>query len=397
MRSGGGSAWWSHGENYLIYKSRFWEEKLSILFEQSKINGMALPNRFVRSATWEGMATTGGDVTPKLIETMVALAKGGVGLIITSHAYVRPEGQASPWQIGIFKDELINGLKEMTRAVHDCDGKIVMQLAHAGNSAPEQITKQPPMVVSDFEGLAKTPRKEMTASDIRALTVAFADAAGRARSAGFDGVQMHSAHGYLLSQFLSPAFNRRQDEYGGDIRNRTRAHLEIYSAIRKTVGEDYPVLVKLNCQDFVENGLSPEDALRVGSMLAEAGLDAIELSGGVLSSPKLSPVRPGINSESKEAYFRQEAGAFKKKLAIPLILVGGTRSFEVAERLVVNGTADYISMSRPFVREPDLINRWKDGDRRKAECRSDNQCFGPGMKGEGIYCVTEKRKKEKRA
>ena len=358
---------------------------------------MVLSNRFVRSATWEGMATTGGDVTPKLIETMAALAKGGVGLIITSHAYVRPEGQASPWQIGIFKDELIDGLKEMTEAVHDCGGKIVIQLAHSGNSAPEQLTKQPPMVVSNFEGLAKTPRKEMTVSDIRELAAAFADAAGRARSAGFDGVQIHSAHGYLLNQFLSPAFNRRQDEYGGEIQNRARIHLEVYHAIRKTVGEDYPVLVKLNCQDFAENGLSLEDALQAGSMLADAGLDAIEVSGGVLSSPKLSPVRPGINSESKEAYFREEAKAFKKKIDIPLILVGGTRSFEVAERLVENGTADYISMSRPFIREPDLVNRWKDGDRRKAECRSDNQCFGPAMKGEGIYCVTEKREKEKGA
>jgi len=342
------------------------------------------------------MAATGGDVTPKLIETMAALAKGGVGLIITSHAYIRPEGQASPWQIGIFKDELIDGLKEMTQAVHDCGGKIVMQLAHSGNSAPEQLTKQPPMVVSDFEGLAKIPRKEMAASDIRELVTAFVDSAGRARSAGFDGVQIHSAHGYLLSQFLSPAFNRRRDEYGGEIQNRARIHLEVYHAIRKTVGEDYPVLVKLNCQDFAENGLSLEDALQAGSMLADAGLDAIEVSGGVLSSPKLSPVRPGINSESKEAYFREQAKAFKKKIDIPLILVGGTRSFEVAERLVESGTADYISMSRPFIREPDLVNRWKDGDRRKAECRSDNQCFGPAMKGEGIYCVTEKREKEKK-
>jgi len=369
---------------------------LNNLFEKGEINGMPLTNRFVRSATWEGMATTDGEVTPKLIETMVALAKGGVGLIITSHAYVRPEGQASPWQIGIFKDELIVGLREMTKAVHDCGGKIVIQLAHSGNSAPEQLTKQPPIVVSNFEGLAKTPRKEMTISDIRQLTTAFADAAGRARSAGFDGVQIHSAHGYLLNQFLSPAFNRRQDEYGGDIRNRARIHQEVYHAIRKTVGKDYPVLIKLNSQDFVENGLSLEDSVEVKSMLAHVGLDAIEVSGGAPSSPKLSPVRPGINSESKEAYFQKEAKAFKEKIDIPLILVGGMRSFEVAERLVENGTADYISMSRPFIREPDLINRWKDGDRRKAECLSDNLCFEPGRKGEGIYCVAAERKKASR-
>lgn len=359
---------------------------------------MALSNRFVRSATWEGMATTGGGVTPKLVETIAALAKGGVGLIITSHAYVRPEGQAGPWQIGIFKDEFINGLKDMTRAVHDSGGKVVIQLSHSGILAPDNLTKMTPMAVSDVEGLSQTPRKEMTTSDISELAAAFGDAAGRARTAGFDGVQIHSAHGYLLSQFLSPMFNRRGDEYGGDIRNRTRVHMKIYSAIRKAVGEDYPVLAKINCRDFTDSGLSLEDAVQAGVILSDAGLDSIEVSGGVLmSSPKLSPVRPGINSESKEAYFREEARAFKEKINIPLILVGGMRSFGVAQNLVENGTADLISMSRPFIREPDLINRWKSGDRRKAKCRSDNQCFGPARKGDGIYCVTAEREKEKRA
>jgi len=188
---------------------------MSKLFESSEINGIELSNRFVRSATWEGMATDDGAVTPKLIETMVNLAKGGVGLIISSHTYVRPEGQAGPWQLGIYKDELIHGLQEMTAAVHDCGGKIVAQLSHAGNFAPEQLIRQAPPVVSNFEGLAESPRKELTARDIQELASAFADAAERAKSAGFDGVQIHSAHGYLLSQFLSPVFNRRQDEYGG--------------------------------------------------------------------------------------------------------------------------------------------------------------------------------------
>lgn len=368
---------------------------MSILFESSELNGMALSNRFVRSATWEGMAADDGAVTPKLIETMVDLAKGGVGLIISSHAYVRPEGQAGPWQLGIYKDELISGLREMTAAVHECGGKIVMQLAHAGNFAAEQLTGQVPLVVSDFEGLAESPRKELTVQDISELVAAFADAARRAKSAGFDGVQIHSAHGYLLSQFLSPAFNLRQDEYGGDIRNRARIHLEVYHAIRKTVGKDYPVLIKMNCRDFIENGLSLEDSLQAGKLLADAGLDAIELSGGLVTGGRRSPSRPGINSEDKEAYFREEACAFKNQINIPLILVGGIRSFEIAERLVKDNVADYISMSRPFIREPDLIHRWKAGDRRKAKCTSDNLCFKPGLEGEGIYCVTEKGEKTK--
>jgi len=366
------------------------------LFEQSVINGMELANRFVRSATWEGMATDEGAVTPKLMGTMCALAKGGVGLIISSHAYVRPEGQASPWQLGVYKDELIPGLQAMCTAIHDLGGKIVMQLAHAGTFAPEAMIGQPPLVVSDYEGLADTPRREMTTEDIRDLVDAFAQGARRAQSAGFDGVQIHSAHGYLLSQFLSPIYNRRQDQYGGDVAKRARIHVEICQAIRRALGKDYPILVKMNCQDFAENGLNLADAVQAADLLAQAGYDAIELSGGLLTSKKLSPCRLGISTPDKEAYFKQEAQAFKQELDIPLLLVGGIRSLDAATQLLDQGVADYVSMSRPFIREPDLVQRWQAGKCAKAQCVSDNLCFGPGMKGKGISCVTEQRMKKKR-
>jgi 2,4-dienoyl-CoA reductase-like NADH-dependent reductase (Old Yellow Enzyme family) len=364
---------------------------MSILFEGGEINGMKLRNRFVRSATWEGMASPEGAVTPRLIETIALLAKGGVGLIISSHAYVRPEGQATPWQIGVYEDRLIDGLREMTAAVHEAGGRIVLQLAHAGHFAAQDLTGTPPFVVSDYEGLAKTPRKEMTIKDIEELVGAFAGAAGRAKAAGFDGVQIHSAHGYLLSQFLSRAFNRRLDGYGGSIQNRSRIHREILGAIRQITGNDYPVLVKMNCRDFTEDGLSLEDSIIAAGLLADAGLDAIELSGGLLTSRRLSPSRPHIDSEDKEAYFREELRAFRKQIRIPLILVGGIRSFDVAERLVTEGAADYISMSRPFICEPGLIARWQAGDRRKAGCKSDNRCFSPGLEGSGIRCVAGER------
>jgi len=367
---------------------------MSKLFETSSINSMTLSNRFVRSATWEGMATADGAVTPKLIETMTALARGEVGLIISSHAYVRPDGQAGLGQLGIYKDDLIPGLREMTTAVHDSGGKIVIQLSHAGNFAAKKLTGKPPLVVSNFEGMASSPRQEITQQDIQEMVSDFAEAARRAKAAGFDGVQIHSAHGYLLSQFLSPVFNKRKDEYGGEVRNRARIHLEIYHAIRQVVGQDDPVLVKLNCRDFVENGMNLEDSLQVARSLADAGIDAIELSGGFLTSDKLSPSRLGINTVEKEAYFQEEARAVKKKTGIPLILVGGIRSFEVAEKLVEDGITDYISMCRPFIREPDLINRWKRGDWHRAECKSDNLCFKPGMDGEGIYCVVKSREKK---
>ncbi|WP_347488653.1 NADH:flavin oxidoreductase [Desulfoscipio sp. XC116] len=356
---------------------------MSIMFEQTAIGSMVLSNRFVRSATWEGMAADDGSVTPKLIDTMVELAGGGVGLIITSHSYVRPEGKAGPFQLGVYKDELIPGLREMTKAVHDYGAKIVMQISHAGRFAAKKLTGQTPLVVSEEPGKGY---HEITDRDICDLVIAFADGAGRAKAAGFDGVQIHSAHGYLLSQFLSPVFNRRRDAYGGDIKNRSSVLVRVYQAVREAVGEDFPILIKLNCSDFNESGLTCEESLQVGRILADEGLDAIELSGGLLIDKKLSPSRTGIKTEEDEAYFKEEARRFKNSISIPLILVGGMRSFSIAQRLVEEGVTDYISMSRPLIREPNLIDRWKSGDRRKAECISDNSCFIAAASGNGVSC-----------
>ena len=367
---------------------------MSKLFETTEINGMKLANRFVRSATWEGMAADDGAVTPKLNDCMINLAEGGVGMIISSHAYVHPLGQAGPWQLGVYKDELISGLKTMTQAVHEKGGKIVMQLAHAGFFANAKLTGQTPLAPSNVEGIAKGPRQELTVAEIKEIVAALAQGAGRAKAAGFDGVQIHSAHGYLLSQFLSPAFNKRTDEYGGDIRSRAKIHKEVLRAIRDTVGSDYPVLIKMNSQDYIDGGLSLEDSVQVGKMMADGGIDAIEISGGMLNNPKLSPSRVAINKEEKEAYFREAAEAFRAQIDVPLILVGGNRSYQVAERLVNEGVVDYISLCRPFIREPGLIKRWESGDLRKSTCISDNQCFGPAMKGKGIYCITEEREKQ---
>ncbi|MGD2037325.1 MAG: NADH:flavin oxidoreductase [Desulfobacterales bacterium] len=366
---------------------------MSRLFEAGEINGMKLENRFVRSATWEGMAADDGSCTPKLISLMADLARGGVGLIISSHSYVQKVGQAGYGQIGIHEDQMIPRLEKMTTAVHDQRGIIVCQLAHAGFFANAKLSGQTPVAPSNVEGIAKAPRKEMTKEDIQDVIEAFAVAAGRAKSAGFDGVQIHGAHGYLLSQFISPMFNFRADEYGGSIENRARLPLEVFKAIRRVVGNDYPVLIKINCKEFTEQGLTPPEFIQVGTMLADAGIDAIEVSGGLAISPKTRPSQLGINKEEKEAYFQKEAKALKKQVDVPIILVGGNRSFHVAERILEEGAADYISMSRPLIREPHLINRWRAGDLTKSACLSDNMCFQPAQEGKGIYCVTEKREK----
>ncbi len=368
---------------------------MSKLFEPGEINGMQLENRFVRSATWEGMAGDDGSCAPKLISLMADLARGGVGLIISSHSYVQKIGQAGPRQIGIHNDDMIPGLEKMTAAVHGQHGKIVCQLAHAGFFGNAQLSGQTPIAPSSVDGIAEGTRREMNKEDIAGVVEAFAAAAGRAKSAGFDGVQIHGAHGYLLSEFISPMFNLRTDEYGGSIENRARLPLEVFKAIRTAVGNEYPVLIKLNCKEFTDNGLMPQEFVQVGKMLADAGIDAVEVSGGLPISPKTRPSQLGINREEKEAYFQQEATALKKQVDVPIILVGGNRSFHVAERIVEQGVADYISMARPLIREPHLINRWKAGDLTPSACVSDNMCFQPAIEGKGIYCVTEKREKEK--
>jgi 2,4-dienoyl-CoA reductase-like NADH-dependent reductase (Old Yellow Enzyme family) len=287
----------------------------------------------------------------------------------------------------VYSDELIPELEAMVRAVHQNGGKIVLQLAHAGIFADHRRSGLTPWAVSADVGFSKNPRRELAVSDIGELVQSFEDAAKRAHRAGFDGVQIHAAHGYLFSEFLSPAFNHRTDAYGGPIQNRARALIEVVQRVRKATGADYPILVKMNCQDFLDNGLTLEDSLATARMLTKAGLDAIELSGGMRASGKFMPGRVGINTPDKEAYFQKEASAFKSGIDVPLILVGGIRSFEVAERLLKEDVADFISLSRPLIREPGLIRRWKSGDCRRAACESDNLCFGPILKGEGVYCV----------
>jgi 2,4-dienoyl-CoA reductase-like NADH-dependent reductase (Old Yellow Enzyme family) len=360
---------------------------VSILFETTTINGMSLANRFVRSATWEGMATSDGICTGRLTETMAKLAEGGVGLIVTSHAYVSREGQASPWQAGIYDDTTMPGLTQMTDAVHQRGGRIAVQLAHAGGRAVAGLSGFNAMGPSVVHKEGTTICREMNQEDIDNVVRAFGFAAARAKHCGFDAVQIHAAHGYLLSQFLSPRTNRRSDQYGGILANRGRVVLEVLHSIREAVGRDYPVLIKLNSEDFTDGGFSVEDMLELTGLLEEAGIDAIELSGGsTANEAKYSSSRLGAVPKG-EAYYRDAAERFKKKTRVPLILVGGIRSLDVAERLVAEGTADYIALSRPLICEPDLVSRWKSGDTAKSACVSDNKCFNPARNGEGLRCT----------
>lgn len=363
---------------------------MAFLFETTRINHLTLPNRFIRSATWTGLADASGACTPRLIDRLVELARGKIGLIVTGHAYVSSDGQATPRQLGIDRDAQVAGLNRMAGAVQREGGRIFIQLAHGGLRSDAKLTGKQPAGPGPVRDMPDGAARQMSVEDVQSVVEAFAAAALRAKAAGFDGVQIHAAHGYLLSQFLSPAFNRRTDEYGGSLENRARIILQVYRGIRRAVGEDYPVFVKLNTEDFLPDGLTVEDSLQTGVMLDNAGVDAVELSGGTQFSGKFSPFRREITYDRDQAYFRKAARSFRRRIKAPVILVGGIRSYLLAERLVDEGYADYIALSRPLIREPALIARWQSGDLRKATCISCNGCFGAARSEKGIFCVLEK-------
>ena len=357
------------------------------VFEGISIGKLTLKNRFMRSATWEGMATEGGAVRPPLTRLMKDLAEGGAGLLMSSHAYVQKEGQAGPWQLGIHDDALIPGLREICDAVHAAGGKIFAQLAHAGANANASLSGLEPVAPTGRENVRGEKSRTMTEEDIARLADAFAGAARRALKAGFDGVQIHAAHCYCLCQFLSPYFNKRTDRYGGSVEKRAQALVDVYRAVRAVVGKDFPVTAKINSEDFLDGGLTPEMMVETSLIMEREGLDAVEMSGGGVGARFLSSRAFDPKTPDEEVYYRDTARLYNSRVKIPLILVGGIRSLEASRRLLNDGLADMIAMSRPLICEPDLVNRWAGGDNRRAACISCEGCRKPAGAGEGIRCV----------
>lgn len=360
------------------------------LFEPSTINGLQLGNRLVRSATWEGMCADNGRPTQELIDLYRVLAQGGVGLIVTGFAYVTADGKPLPGAMGLHDDALAADMLALTEAVHREGGKICVQLGHAGGQTRSALCGGPPLAPSSVAAPQyhpETPRA-MTPDDIERVIAAFAAAAVRARAYGFDAVQLHAAHGYLINQFLSPHTNLREDGYGGDLAGRSRFLLDILERVRESVGSDFPVLVKLNAGDNLQEGLSLEEAVTVAGLLDRAGIDAIEVSSGTPASGERNPLRRGISSPEEEAYNLPGSTAIRQKVRCPLILVGGIRSYWTAKGIIRRGQADFISLCRPLIHEPHLPLRWRraEGD-TLARCRSCNACFKTALKGK-LSCLT---------
>jgi len=370
---------------------------MSILFDSATIRGLALRNRFVRSATYDGLAEKNGTVSEKHLRMFEELARGGVGLIITGITHVHPSGQISVFQNSLASDDCLPGFRNLAEAVHRGGAKIAVQLFHAGRETakifkPQHKQAIAPSMVSDDPNF-QAPHRAMTEEEIWEIVRAFGDASRRAREAGLDAVQLHAAHAYLLSQFLSPFTNRRADAWGGNLENRLRLHREIYRDMRAKAGEDYPILVKIGVEDFFPGGLEFQEGKRAARYLAEWGFDALEISSGLRGKGyEKSEFRPGINQLDREAYFREWCRDIRRSVKVPVMMVGGLRSFELMEEVIQNQEADFISLCRPLIREPGIIGDWKNKDRHRATCISCNKCFDALLKGEGLHCVMKKEK-----
>ncbi|UCE16557.1 MAG: NADH:flavin oxidoreductase [Candidatus Bathyarchaeota archaeon] len=370
--------------------------KDSTLFSAKKIGAMMVKNRLVRSATYEGMADDNGLVDNRYVALYENLARGGVGMIIAGFAFVQENGIAAKNQTGIHTDECIPMLKKAVDVVHRVNENVnfVLQIAHGGRQVDSDLVekmKNEPLAPSSIadKSIGIIP-KEMTIEDIEDVTQSFVTSAERAKRAGFDGVQLHGAHGYLLSEFLSPHMNKRTDDHGGSTENRLRIVTEIFENIKETCGKDWPVLIKLQIDDFVkeEPSLKPPESTEIARRIAEAGFDAIEISGGIYESDeKLDPWNLKVKNADEEAYFLPYAKKIKKIIGeTPLILVGGIRSFMVAENIVKDGYADFTSMSRPLIMEPDLPKKWFNKLSDKSTCTSCNRCETE-MNKKGLSCL----------
>lgn len=323
--------------------------------EPASLAGLGLKNRIVRSATWMGMAPRSGAISADLARIYEEYAIGDVGLIITGFTTVNPYDPPLPGGAVLFSDAHVAGHKLITDAVHKHGGKVFIQAAMndgwvktaSGNVAIKEIN-------------------DLTIEEIKQIIGFFGNAARLAQASGYDGIQIHAAHFFFLSRFISSAFNQRRDDYGGSTWNRARILLEILADCRQKAS--IPVITKINCNDFVSGGNDERDFLEIASAMGQAGYGAIEVSGNNTS-------RMGIKAGVNEGYFANAARALKQKIDKPVILVGGLRSPDGIEGFISQGYCDFAAISRPLIRQPGLIKGWMGGDLRPAACISCNQCY----------------------
>ncbi|MCX7708316.1 MAG: NADH:flavin oxidoreductase [Clostridia bacterium] len=379
------------------------------IFEPAVLAGIKLKNRIIRSATHEGLADGNGIPTEALKIKYLQLAKGEVGAIITGYAGIRQNGKSPNYQMLMMDTEdYIPFYRDIVDAVHEHGTPIIQQLAHCGRQTRSKVTGEKPVAPSairDKMFLEEVP-KELSDHEIRDIINNFIDAIDRSKKAGFDGVQLHIAHGYLLAQFLSPYSNRRKDQWGGSMENRYRIIDEIFQGARKRVGS-FPILVKMNAYDGRKNGMRIDEAVHIAGLLEKSGCAAIEVSCGTIEDGfyasrgekapvdavleysylfrELNPVikfmaRPLVRfmlrSDPKPIYNYNVAAAqqIKERVSIPVIVVGGIKSLEDIADIIGTQKTDFVSMCRPFIIEPNLVKKFKEGTRKESRCIHCNYC-----------------------
>jgi 2,4-dienoyl-CoA reductase-like NADH-dependent reductase (Old Yellow Enzyme family) len=382
---------------------------MSAVFEPARLGPRTLRNRVIKAATFEGMSRR-GLVTEALIDFHRAAAAGGVGMTTLAYCAVTPEGRGAPNEI-VLRDEALPGLRQLADAVHAEGAAVSAQIGHAGPVGNSRVTKAKALAPSSGFSPLGTRHHAATDDDIARIRTAFADGARLLRDAGFDAVEIHMGHHYLLNAFMSPRFNRRTDEWGGSTEKRARLPREVARVVRDAVGDDMAVIAKFEMTDAVPRGLWLDESIEIAGMLERDGaLDALELTGGgSLANPMflfrgevpraefaatLPPVlRLGYRLVGKrfmpeypfeEAYFLPLARQFRDALQMPLILLGGINRLDTMQRAVDEGFA-FVAMARALLREPDLVTKLQKQESDESLCIHCNKCM-PTIYS-GTHCV----------
>ncbi|MEL7567101.1 MAG: NADH:flavin oxidoreductase [Dehalobacterium sp.] len=316
------------------------------LLKPLQAGSLVLNNRLVMPPMATSKASSDGRVSKEILDYYKEKSDGGyISLIIIEHSFINQEGKASENQLSVADDSAIPGLKDLADVIHQNGSKTMMQINHAGSAAPRELIgtdpSGPSAVINPRRGDA-IPH-ELTRGEIADIVQAFQDAARRVKTAGFDGVEIHSAHGYFLNQFLSPLTNKRTDEYGGDILNRVRIHLQVIEGVRAIVGDDYPVLLRLGASDFMTGGTTIEDSQKAARRFEQAGINILDISGGFCGY--------NVPGQSGQGYFAALSAALKEVVSVPVILTGGISEAEAAEELLKEGKADLIGVGRAILKD----------------------------------------------
>ncbi len=323
--------------------------------------GARIKNRFFKSAMSEQLGDRAHDPSPGLARVFKTWAAGGVGLQVTGNVMVDREALGEPANVALDRRSDLAAFGRWAEAGKSHGASVWMQLNHPGKQSPNFLVKQPvaPSAVPLGGGLERafnTPRA-LTATEIGAVVERFAEAAGLAKQAGFMGVQIHGAHGYLVSQFLSPHHNQRSDDWGGTPDKRRRFALEVYRAVRDRVGPEFPVGIKLNSADFQRGGFTEDESMAVVDALADAGIDLIEVSGGTYEAPAMTGSSHRDSTRRREAYFLEYAEKVRARTRVPLVVTGGFRTGAAMREALHSGATDMIGMARPLAVDPEFPNR----------------------------------------